>query len=51
MVSLLFTGIKISSFAGRLDANVADPGGIVRAENWPVIDWNRGRLQFGMVAG
>ncbi len=51
MVSLLFAGIKISSCTRRLDAKVADPGGIVRAENRPVIDWNRGRLQLGTVAG
>jgi hypothetical protein len=51
MVSLLFAGIKISSCTGRLDAKVADPRGIVRAGNWPTIDWNRGRLQIGTVAG
>src|SRR5690606_509809 len=51
MVSLLFAGIKISSCTGRLDAKVADPGGIVRAEKRPTIDWNRGRLQIGTVAG
>jgi hypothetical protein len=51
MVSLLFAGIKISSCTGRLDAKVADPRGIVRAEKRPVIDWNCGRLQIGMVAG
>jgi len=63
MVSLLFAGIKISSCTGRLDAKVADPGGIVRAEKrptmigivagfkserWPVIDRNAGRLQLGI---
>ena len=26
-------------------------GGIVRAEKRPTIDWNRGRLQIGTVAG
>jgi hypothetical protein len=51
MVSLLFAGIKISSCTGRLDAKVADPEGIVSAEIRPVIDWNRGRLQIGTVAG
>lgn len=30
---------------------VADPGVIFSAENWPVFDWNGGRLQIGMVAG
>jgi hypothetical protein len=51
MVSLLFAGIKLSSCTGRIDAKVAGPRGIVRAENRPVIDWNSGRLQIGTVAG
>ena len=51
MVSLLFAGIKLSSCTGRIDAKVADPRGIVRAENRPVIDWNSGRLQIGTVDG
>jgi hypothetical protein len=52
MVSLLFAGIKMSSFITRYRCQkLLTQEVIFSAENWPVFDWNGGRLQIGMVAG
>ncbi|MER8703866.1 hypothetical protein [Mesorhizobium sp. M1273] len=51
MVSPLFAGIKISPFtAGHLMPKLLTQEVIFSAENWPVFDWNAGRLQIGTVA-
>nr|AFJ91487.1 short hypothetical protein [Sinorhizobium meliloti] len=52
MVSLLFAGIKISTLlVVHLMPKLLTQGVIFSAENRPVFDRNRGRLQIGMVAG
>ncbi len=52
MVSLLFAGIKISTLhVVHLMPKLLTQGVFFSAENRPVFDWNRGRLQIGMVAG
>ncbi|MER9839070.1 hypothetical protein NKJ28_29675, partial [Mesorhizobium sp. M0145] len=52
MVSLLFAGIKMSSFIARqLMPKLLAQEVIFSAENWPVFGWNGGRLHTGMVAG
>jgi hypothetical protein len=52
MVSLLFAGIKMSSFITRYRCQkLLTQEVIFSAENRPVFDWNGGRLQIGMVAG
>jgi len=52
MFSLLFAGIKMSSFITSYRCQkLLTQEVMFSAENWPVFDWNGGRLQIGMVAG
>ncbi|AJC82171.1 hypothetical protein IE4803_PB00114 (plasmid) [Rhizobium etli bv. phaseoli str. IE4803] len=52
MVSLLFAGIKMSSLITRYRCQkLLTQEVIFSAENWPVFDWNAGRLHVGMLVG
>jgi hypothetical protein len=52
MVSLLFAGIEISTLrAVYLMPKLLTQEVSFSAENRPIFDWNRGRLQIGIVAG
>jgi hypothetical protein len=51
MVSFLFAGIKFPSWISMGHMPRLLTQGNSSAGNWPVIDWNGGRLQIGTVAG
>lgn len=52
MVSVLFAGIKMSSFIVRqLMPKLLTQEVIFSAENWPTFGWNGGRSLIGMAAG